>query len=54
MWAQPRTSYGRETPQFDEPKPRLMHPIYDGAMLAATVVGSIATVLALALQARSI
>jgi len=54
MWAQPRTSYGRETPQFDEPKPRLMHPIYDGAMLAATVGGSIATVLALALQARSI
>jgi hypothetical protein len=31
-----------------------MHPIYDGAMLAATVVGSIATVLALARQARSI
>jgi hypothetical protein len=54
MWAHPRTGYGRETPRIDESKPRLMHPVYDGAMLAATVVGSVATVLALALQARSI
>jgi hypothetical protein len=54
LWAQPRSSYGRESPRLEESSPKVMKPVYDGTMLAATVVGSVATVLALALQARSI
>lgn len=54
LWAQPRTAYGRESPRPQESAPRLMKPVYDGTMLAATVVGSVATVIALSLQFRSL
>jgi len=51
-WAQPRTSYGHVSPQPAAPPPRLMRPLYDGSMLAATVLGAAATVIGLALQVR--
>jgi hypothetical protein len=54
MWAQPRSSYGRESSQPETAPPRLMRPVYDGTMLAATVVGAAVTVLAFALQVRPI
>jgi hypothetical protein len=54
MWAQPRSSYGRESPQPETTPPRLMKPLYDGIMLAATVVGAAVTVVAFALQVRPI
>ncbi len=49
MWAQPRSSYGRVSPQADEEsEPKLTKPLYDGTMLAATVAGPlIATVTAI-------
>jgi hypothetical protein len=49
-WAQPRSSYGRVSPEPETPPPRLMRPVYDGAMLVATVLGMIATGTALVLQ----
>ncbi len=53
-WAQQRSNYGRETPRLEESgQPRLMKAGYDATMLAATVVGSIATVIALSLQLAS-
>ena len=53
MWAQPRSNYGRVSPQLQESSPHLMRPLYDGTMLAATVVGAAATVVTFAFQARS-
>ena len=53
-WVQPRSSYGRESPQPETPEPRLMRPLYDGTMLVATVVGAAVTVVAFALQVRPI
>jgi hypothetical protein len=50
MWAQPRSSYGRESPQLEEAPPRLMRPAYDGVMLSATVVGAVAMLVSLGLQ----
>jgi hypothetical protein len=49
-WAQPRSNYGRESPQLEEAPPRLMRPVYDGTMLAATVVVAIVAVVTLGLQ----
>jgi hypothetical protein len=53
MWAQPRSSYGRVSPQSEEPQPRLMRPLYDGTMLGATVLMTIVAMATLALQFRS-
>lgn len=53
-WAEPRSSYGLESPQVEESPPRLMKPGYDRTMLVATVVGSVATVIALTLQFNSL
>jgi hypothetical protein len=52
-WTQPRSSYGRVSPQAEMPSARLMRPVYDGTMLAATVVGAAATVITFAFQVRS-
>ncbi len=49
-WVQPRSTYGRVSPQVDPAPLRLMRPVYDAAMLAATVVVAIATVVTLSLQ----
>jgi hypothetical protein len=54
MWAQPRTSYGRESPQPEESPPRVMRPAYDGIMLAATVAGAAAMLISLSLQIGSV
>lgn len=49
-WAQPRSSYGRESPRLEEESARITHPLYDGTMLGATVVGAIVAVITLGLQ----
>jgi hypothetical protein len=49
-WAQPRSSYGRVSPQAEESEPKVTRPLYDGTMLAATVVGAIVTVVTFSLQ----
>jgi hypothetical protein len=54
IWAQPRSSYGRVSPQPEATPLRLMRPVYDGVMLAATVIGAAVTVIAFALQIRPI
>ena len=51
-WAQPRSSYGHVSPQPGTPPPRLMRPLYDGTMLAATVLGAAATVIGLRRRPR--
>jgi hypothetical protein len=53
-WAQPRSSYGRESPRLEEESTQVTHPMYDGTMLAATVIGSIVAVITLGLQLGSI
>jgi hypothetical protein len=53
IWAHPRSSYGRVSPQPEESPPRLMRPLYDGTMLVATVLGAAATVITLALPTHS-
>jgi hypothetical protein len=37
-WAQPRSSYGRVSPQPEEAEPKVTRPLYDGTMLGATVL----------------
>jgi hypothetical protein len=54
MWSRPRSSYGRESPQLEEESPRLMRPVYDGTMLAATVVAAAVAVVTLALQVTTL
>jgi hypothetical protein len=54
LWAQPRSPYGRESPQPEEARPRLMRPAYDGVMLAATVVGAAAMLISVGLQIGSV
>jgi hypothetical protein len=49
-WAQPHSSYGRVSPQAEESEPKVTRPLYDGTMLAATVVGAIVTVVTFSLQ----
>ncbi len=49
-WAQPRSSYGRVSPQAEESEPKVTRPLYDGTMLAATVVGAIVAVVTFSLQ----
>ena len=49
-WAQRRSSYGRVSPQAEESEPKVTRPLYDGTMLAATVVGAIVTVVTFSLQ----
>jgi hypothetical protein len=49
-WAQPRSSYGRVSPQSEESAPKLTRPLYYGTMLAATVVGAIVAVVTFSLQ----
>jgi Ca2+/Na+ antiporter len=53
-WARPRSSYGRESPEAEEATPRLMRPVYDGTMLAATVVLAIVAIITLGLQLGSL
>jgi Ca2+/Na+ antiporter len=53
-WAQPRSSYGIESPQIEEATPHLMRPVYDGTMLAATILVAIAAITTLALQIGSL
>lgn len=53
MWAQPRSSYGRVSPQPEETSPRLTRPLYDGTMLGATVLMTIVAMATMALQFRS-
>jgi hypothetical protein len=38
MWATPRSSYGRVSPQAEEPEPKLTQPLYDATMLLSTVL----------------
>jgi hypothetical protein len=38
MWAQPRSSYSRVSPQPEESEPKVTRPLYDGTMLGATVL----------------
>jgi Ca2+/Na+ antiporter len=38
MWAQPRSSYGRVSPQAEESESKVTRPLYDGTMLGATVL----------------
>ena len=53
MWAQPRSSYGRVSPEPDEElQPRLSRPLYDGTMLVATVLAAVVAVITFALQFR--
>jgi len=52
-WAQPRSSYGRVSPQPETPPARLMRPLYDGTMLVATVAGALVAVITFAFQAHS-
>ncbi len=54
MWAQPRSGYGRKSPQLEGPPLRLMHPKYDACMLGATVLGAIAAAAALGVQIISL
>ena len=49
-WAQPRSSYGRVSPPAKESEPKVTRPLYDGTMLAATVVGAIVAVVTFSLQ----
>jgi hypothetical protein len=37
-WAQPRSSYGRVSPQPEGSEPKVTKPLYDGTMLGATVL----------------
>jgi hypothetical protein len=53
MWAQPRSSYGRVSPQPEGRPVRLMRPVYDGTMLVATVAGAVVAVVTFAFQVRS-
>jgi hypothetical protein len=53
-WAQPRSNYGRESPQPQEGPARVTHPLYDGTMLGATVIAAIVAVVTLSLQLGSI
>jgi len=53
-WAQPRSSYGRESPQLEEESARIMHPLYDGTMLGATVTAAIVAAITLGLQLSSL
>ena len=54
MWAQPRSSYGRISPQPGTPPPRITRPLYDATMLVATVVGVAVTTIALAVQIHAL
>jgi hypothetical protein len=38
MWATPRSSYGRVSPQAGESEPKVTRPLYDGTMLGATIL----------------
>ena len=38
MWALPRSSYGRVSPQAEESEPKVTRPLYDATMLGATVL----------------
>ena len=49
-WAQPRSNYGRVSPQAEESEPKITRPFYDGTMLAATVVGAMVAVVTFSLQ----
>lgn len=37
-WAQPRSSYGRVSPQAGESQPKVTKPLYDTTMMGATVL----------------
>jgi len=49
-WVQSRSNYGRESPQLEEESARIIHPLYDGTMLVATVIGAIVAVITLGFQ----
>lgn len=49
-WARSATPYGRTSPAPSEPLPRVMNPAYDAVMLAATVLGTAGTLVALFVQ----
>ena len=38
MWAQPRSSYGRVSPQPETPEPKVTRPLYDGTALVSNVL----------------
>lgn len=51
MWAQQRSSYGRVFPQPEEaPEPRVTRPLYDGTMLAATVLSAVVAAMTFVVQ----
>jgi hypothetical protein len=50
MWARASSRHPNVTPSPADATPRVLNPLYDGAMLVATVIGSIATVFALMVQ----
>ncbi len=49
-WAQPRSSYGRVSPQAEESEPKVTRPLYDGSMLGATVLMTIVAMVTFGLQ----
>ncbi|MCA1694125.1 MAG: hypothetical protein LC749_05010 [Actinobacteria bacterium] len=50
MWTRPGSTYGRATPSPQVEEPHLGRPLYDGTMLVATIIGSLGTLAALAVQ----
>jgi hypothetical protein len=54
MWALPRSSYGRVSPEPESAPARVMSPMYDGTMLLATVLMTIVGIITLGLQVSSV
>jgi hypothetical protein len=52
-WVQPRSSYGRESPQLEAEPSRVVRPVYDGTMLAATILAALAAMITTGLQLGS-
>lgn len=50
MWARSGSSYGRVSPTVEPVEPRITRPWHDGTILVATVAGSIAAVVQVAMQ----
>jgi hypothetical protein len=53
MWAQPRSSYGRVSPQPEKSaEPKVTRPLYDGTMLGATALSAIVAAVTFVFQFR--
>lgn len=49
-WTRSPAAYGRTSPAPGSTPSRVTNPLYDGAILLATIAGSVATIIALVLQ----